>query len=204
MIAAAVLAAGLSTRMGGRPKGLLKLDDRDTFVTRIVRTFNDAGIRDVVVVVGHEAAAVQHAVESSGLAARTVLNPDYERGQLSSMLTAIEAVDRPGVDGLLLSLVDAPLFAASTVRALVERFAATRAPVVRAVRGTEHGHPVLIGRALFDTIRTADPAIGAKPIVRGNASTLGDVEVDDEGAFVDIDTPADYLQLPELRRRLER
>ena len=188
--------------MGGRPKGLLTLDARDVFVTRIVRTFNDAGIRDVVVVVGHEAAAVQQAVDSSGLAARSVLNPDFERGQLSSMLTAISAVDQAGVDGLLLSLVDAPLFAASTVRALVERFAATGAPVVRAVRGTEHGHPVLIGRALFAAIRAADPMIGAKPIVRGHASLRGDVEVDDEGAFVDIDTPEDYARLPELMRRL--
>ena len=190
--------------MGGRPKGLLRLDERDVFVTRIVRTFNEAGTRDVVVVVGHEAAAVQHAVESSGLAARTVLNPDYERGQLSSMLTAINAVDHAGIDGLLLSLVDAPLFAASTVRALVERFDATGAPVVRAVRGTEHGHPVLIGRALFDAIRAADPMMGAKPIVRAHASIVGDVEVDDEGAFADIDTPDDYARLPELLRRLER
>lgn len=188
--------------MGGRPKGLLRLDDRDVFVTRIVRTFNEAGILDVVVVVGHEGAAVQQAVESSGLAARSVLNPDYERGQLSSMLTAISAVDQAGIDGLLLSLVDAPLFAASTVRALVARFAATGAPVVRAVRGTEHGHPVLIGRALFDAIRAADPMIGAKPIVRAHASSRGDVEVDDEGAFVDIDTPEDYARLPELMRRL--
>ena len=202
MLAAAVLAAGLSTRMGGRPKGLLKFDDRDVFVTRIVRTFNEAGIRDVVVVVGHESAAVQYAVESTGLAARCVLNADYECGQLSSMLTAINVVDHAGIDGLLLSLVDAPLFAASTVRALVARFAATGAPVVRAVRGTEHGHPVLIGRALFDAIRGADPTIGAKPIVRAHASTLGDVEVDDEGAFVDIDTPDDYARLPALIRRL--
>ena len=190
--------------MGGRPKGLLRLDDRDVFVTRIVRTFNEAGIRDVVVVVGHEAAAVQHAVESSGLDARSVLNPDYERGQLSSMLTAISAVDHAGIDGLLLSLVDAPLFAAATVRALVDRFAATGAPVVRAVRGTEHGHPVLIGRALFDSIRGADPTIGAKPIIRGNASAIGDVLVTDDGAFVDIDTPDDYARLPELIRRLRR
>ena len=202
VLAAAVLAAGLSTRMGGRPKGLLKLDDRDAFVTRIVRTFNEAGIRDVVVVIGHEAAAVQRAVESSGLAVRCVLNPDYERGQLSSMVTAINAVDHAGIDGLLLSLVDAPLFAASTVGALVERFAATGAPVVRAVRGTEHGHPVLIGRDLFDAIRRADPTIGAKPIIRGSASAIGDVTVADDGAFVDIDTPDDYARLPALIRRL--
>ena len=188
--------------MGGRPKGLLRLDDRDTFVTRIVRTFRDAGIRDVVVVVGHEAVAVREAVEASGLAFRTVLNPDYERGQLSSLIAAVNAVDRPGVDGMLLALVDAPLFAASTVHALVQRFDATHAPVVRAVRGNEHGHPVLIGRTLFDAIRAADPIIGAKPIVRANASPLGDVPVEDAGAFLDIDTPDDYATLSELMRRL--
>ena len=202
MLAAAVLAAGLSTRMGGRPKALLRLDDRDTFVTRIVRTFQNAGICDVVVVVGHEAVAVSEAVEAGGLAVRVVMNPAYERGQLSSLIAAVNAVDRPDVDGMLLALVDAPLFAVSTVRALVQRFDATHVPVVRAVRGSEHGHPVLIGRTLFDAIRAADPAVGAKPIVRANASARGDVTVDDAGAFVDIDTPDDHARLPELMRRL--
>ena len=119
------------------------------------------------------------------------------------MLTAIRAVDHVGIDGLLLSLVDAPLFATATVRALADRFTATAAPVVRAVRGSEHGHPVLIGRALFDAIRGADPTIGAKPIIRGSASAIGDVAVADDGAFVDIDTPEEYARLPELMRRFE-
>lgn len=202
MTSAVVLSAGLSTRMGGEPKGLLRFDDRDTFVTRIVRTLNDAGVSDVVVVLGHEAGRVAAAVARSGLSARCVVNPDYERGQFSSLLVGLDAVDRPGVDALLLSLVDAPLFAASTVRAVVQRFEQTHAPVVRAVRGAEHGHPVLIGRALFDQIRKADPSFGAKPVVRGHASADGDVPVDDPGAFVDIDTPDDYATLPELIRRL--
>lgn len=195
MVVAAVLAAGLSTRMGGRPKGLLRVDEHDTFVTRIVRTFNQAGLHDVVVIVGHEADAVQSVLAASGVSARAVRNPHYERGQLSSLVTAIDAVDRPEVDGLALALVDAPLFSAATVRALVERFLDTRAPVVRAVRGELHGHPVVLGRALFDAIRQADPAIGPKPIVRGHASLLGDVPVDDPGAFVDIDTPEEYARV---------
>ena len=181
--------------MGGRPKGLLPLDPLDVFVTRIVRTFNDAGLRDVVVVVGHEADAVRARLVASGLSARTVLNPQYERGQLSSLQTAIDAVDRPDVSGLVLALVDAPLFSVSTVRQLVERFERTHAPVVRAVRGAEHGHPVILGRELFALIRGADPAVGAKPIVRGHASALGDVSVEDAGAFQDIDTPEDYARI---------
>jgi molybdenum cofactor cytidylyltransferase len=201
MISAVVLSAGLSSRMGGQPKALLRFDDRDSFVTRIIRTFNEAGITDVIVVLGHEAARVASEIDSSGLAARCVVNAAYEEGQFSSLLAGLTAVDRPGTDGMLLALVDAPLFAVSTVTAVVQRFEETRAPVVRAVRGSEHGHPVLIGRSLFDAIRRSDPAFGAKPVVRANASAEGDVPVDDPGAFVDIDTPDDYATLPALLRR---
>lgn len=195
VLRAAVLSAGLSTRMGGRPKGLLPLDSRDVFVTRIVRTFNEAGLLDVVVVVGHEADAVRTRVLESGLSAQVVLNPDYANGQLSSLLTAINAVDQPGVEGLVMALVDAPLFSTSTVRQLVDHFEHTHAPVVRAVKGAEHGHPVVLGRALFELIRRADPAVGAKPIVRRHASALGDVSIEDAGAFQDIDTPEEYARV---------
>lgn len=192
MLAAVVLAAGLSSRMGGRPKGLLRFDTRDTFVTRIVRTFNEAGITDVVVVVGHEGASVAESVLSSGLSARIVVNADYQQGQFTSVRAGLDAVDRPDVDAFLLALVDAPLFAAETVRRVVARFRETSAPVVRAVHGDAHGHPVLISRALFAALAAADPAFGAKPVVRGHVSPAGDVEVDDAGAFIDIDTPEDY------------
>jgi molybdenum cofactor cytidylyltransferase len=188
--------------MGGQPKALLRLDDRDTFVTRIVRTFNEAGIADVAVVIGHEAERVRAAVDGSGLSARCVTNRSYREGQFSSLLTGLRTVDRPGVEALLLALVDAPLFSAATVRAVVQRFEETHAPVVRAVRGSEHGHPVLIARQLFDALRAADPSNGAKAVVRGHASPAGDVAVDDSGAFVDIDTPEDYDALPGLLARL--
>ncbi|MEQ1731254.1 MAG: nucleotidyltransferase family protein [Vicinamibacterales bacterium] len=204
MISAVVLAAGLSTRMGGAPKALLAFDERDTFVTRIVRTFVEAGIADIVVVVGHDALRVRAVLEESGLPARVVVNAAYRQGQFSSLLAGLDAVDRPDLDALLLTLVDAPLFAASTVDAVVRRFEESSAPVVRAVCGSEHGHPVLIARRLFAAIRECDPNAGAKSVVRGHASAAGDVPVDDPGAYIDIDTPAEYAALPELRRQLGR
>jgi molybdenum cofactor cytidylyltransferase len=201
MISAVVLSAGLSTRMGGEPKGLLRFDDRDTFLTRIVRTLNESGIDDVVVVLGHEALRVRDVVRRSGLSARCVVNERYREGQFSSLLAGLAEVDRPEISGMLLALVDAPLFSVATVHAIVERFERTQAPVVRAVRGAEHGHPVLISRSLFSALSEADPALGAKPVVRGHASASGDVTVDDPGAFVDIDTPEDYAQLPDAIRQ---
>jgi CTP:molybdopterin cytidylyltransferase MocA len=54
---------------------------------------------------------------------------------------------------------------------------------------------VLIDRSLFGTLRRADPTHGIKPIVRAHVSARGDVEVDDEGAFLDVDTPDDYARV---------
>ncbi len=191
MIPAIVLAAGKSSRMG-RPKATLPLEGGDTFLTRILRTFADASVDDVVVVVGHDAEQIVSSLAGVDLAVRFVENPDYEQGQLSSLLTGLRLVDRPGVAAVLVTLVDVPIVNASTIRAVVERYRQTHAPVVRPVRGGEHGHPVLIDRTLFDALRHADPATGAKPIIRAHVSPAGDVEVDDAGAFADADTPDDY------------
>jgi CTP:molybdopterin cytidylyltransferase MocA len=196
MIPGVILAAGLSTRMG-RSKASLPLagPDPDTFLVRIARTFHEAGVEDVVVVLGHQAEAAAEPLLRSGLAARMVFNPHYASGQLSSVLAGLTAVDRPGVRAMLLTLVDVPLVAPSTVRAVLDRFDTTGAPIVRPVQGSRHGHPVAIGRTLFAAIRAADPQVGAKPIVRGHVSAAGDVEVDDEGAFLDIDTPEEYERI---------
>jgi len=196
MIPAVILAAGKSSRMG-RPKATLPLAGGETFLTRIIRTLRDAGVEDVVVVIGHEPEPVLESLESFDFPVRVVMNADYESGQLSSVLAGLRAIDRPGVTGMLLTLVDVPLASLATVQAVVNRHRVTRAPIVRPVNGSRHGHPVLLDRQLFHLLRSADPKHGMKPIVRSHASTTGDVEVEDEGAFSDVDTPDDYQRLVE-------
>jgi CTP:molybdopterin cytidylyltransferase MocA len=63
---------------------------------------------------------------------------------------------------------------------------------VRPTRGTEHGHPLLIDRSVFEELRRADPVAGGKPVVRAHATAVGDIPIGDEGAFFDVDTPDDY------------
>lgn len=198
VIPAVVLAAGRSSRMG-RSKPLLPLGAGATFLSRIVRTFLDAGVDDVVVVVGHDAAAVAASIRGTQLPVRLVVNDAYDEGQFSSVLAGLNAIDRPGVAGMLLTLVDVPLVSPETVRAVIDRHRATGAPIVRPVRGSEHGHPVCIDRSLFEALRRADPSTGAKPIVRAHVSQAGDVAIDDEGAFLDIDTPDDYERIVRAR-----
>ena len=123
----------------GRAKATLSLGDGDTFLTRIVRTFRDAGADDVIVVVGHEAEAIAAGFSPSGLAARFVVNDEYDRGQLSSLIAGITAIDRPGVRAALVTLVDVPLVSAATVRAVIERYRSSHAAIVRPTSGSRHG-----------------------------------------------------------------
>lgn len=196
MVPAIVLAAGASTRMG-RPKPLLPLGGGDeTFLSRILKTLREADVDDLLVVVGHDGASIRASLKPFGFSVRVVENPDYSRGQLSSLQAGLLAADRPGVRGVLVTLVDLPLVSSSTVRAVLEAY--SRHPtvaIVRPVNGDRHGHPVVFDRQLFDELRTGDPAVGAKPIVNAHRDAVLGVPVTDEGAFVDIDTHGDYERL---------
>jgi molybdenum cofactor cytidylyltransferase len=195
VIPAIVLAAGKSSRMG-RLKANLPVStnpgNKETFLRLIVRTLLDAGIDDVVIVLGHEMDAVLRNFTESGLPARFVENADYASGQLSSLVAGLRVVDRPGVAATLITLVDIPFVSAATVRAVVDCYHRTQVAIVRPVRAGRHGHPMLVDRSLFDELRHTDPRAGARPVIRAHATIEGDVEVDDEGAFADIDTPEDY------------
>jgi CTP:molybdopterin cytidylyltransferase MocA len=198
MIPGIILAAGNSSRMG-RIKALLPISKDETFLDRVTRTLRNGGVEEVIVVVGADAAAIREAVGRSKMPARVVENPNYENGQLSSLVAGLKAVDRPGVTGALVTLIDVPLVSPATVRALLQEFRAGRALIVRPASKGRHGHPVIFDRALFDEFRRANPAEGAKEVVRAYSAEQLNVEVADEGAFTDIDTPEDYNRLIDLK-----
>ena len=193
MIPGVVLAGGASSRMRGRPKALLPAGEGgETFLERIVSTLRSGGVDDVVVVTGSHHAPIVDLAARLRPPVRVVRNPSPERGQLSSLLAALQVVDHPGVRAMLVTLVDLPLVSTATVLAVLDAYRRTGAPLVRPGRGGRHGHPVVFDRALFRELRQADPARGAKPVVRAHAPMGVVVGVDDDGAFDDVDTPADY------------
>jgi molybdenum cofactor cytidylyltransferase len=104
----------------------------------------------------------------------------------------LNAADRPGVHGIMIAPVDVPLIRSETVAALLATFDATRAPIVRAVYGEAHGHPVIFARATFDELRRADPARGAKVVLRAHDVGIVNVAVDDPAVLTDFDAPEDY------------
>ena len=175
----------------GRPKALLRAGDR-TFVRCVLEALRAGGVQEAVVVVRPEADDVVREIERTGFG-RAVTNPQPERGQLSSLLAGLDAIDRAGVLASLVTLVDVPLVRPSTIAALLTRARSTDLTIVRAVHGGRHGHPVVFARALFAELRAADPDAGTRSVVR--AHLVDDVEVDDPGVLRDVDTPGDYARL---------
>ena len=200
MVRGLILAAGASSRMG-RPKAALPLADRvDTFLSRLLRTYIVAGIPEIIVVTGAHAELVRAAAGRVDARVRFEHNAQWEAGQLSSLLVGLNApvpASRSDltIEAVLMTLVDVPLVSAATCARVVAAWRASRAPIVRPSRSDEHGHPVLFDRALFDALRAADPGQGAKMIVRAHADRILNVATDDQGAFADFDTDAQYQTL---------
>ncbi len=192
MIAGIVLAAGSGTRIG-YPKGLLRTGRGDeSFLQRACAVLRESSLDTVIAIVPPELEAVAARLAAG---ARVLVNEDPRRGQLSSLQIALAALE-PAVEAVVVLPVDVPLVRAETIRALISRWVAARPAVVRPTRGlqgTEHGHPVLFDRAVFNELAGAALSEGAKPVVHRHASAAGDVPIDaDEGAFIDIDTAEEY------------
>ena len=191
VVRAVVLAAGASSRMG-RPKAELSIAHRaDTFLARIIRSLSAAGLPDIVVVTGASADLVRRAAGRTSRRVRFAHNPRWEDGQLSSLLAGL---GDPGaeLEAILVTLVDVPFVAVPTIAEVVSAWRACRAPIVRPACGDAHGHPVIFDRAVFDELRQADLAVGAKAVVRKHAADVLNVPTEDVGAFVDVDTPQAY------------
>jgi molybdenum cofactor cytidylyltransferase len=196
MVPGAILAAGRSTRMG-RPKALLTCGPGPTrsFVEHIIASMRAGGVEDVLVVGRPDDVELVHALIASPAPARFIPNVNHERGQLTSIIAAVNAIDRPGVRGLMVMPVDMPLVRPETYAALLRAAAIHTASIVRAVCGGAHGHPVLFDRASFDALRRADLTAGAGAVLRASAARVVNLEVGDPGVLRDVDSVDDYVSI---------
>ncbi len=187
MIGGIVLAGGHSERMG-RSKALLRAGGV-TFLDRAVHTLQAGGCDAVVVVLNRRDPDVAALHESWGVDAAWAEAGGDE--QIDSLRVGLRALPRTCEAAVVLP-VDHPLVKPGTVRSLIETYRTRRAPVVRAVYQGRHGHPVLFSAATFDELLQRDLPDGARTVVRGHARDRVDVEVEDAGVLVDVDTPEDY------------
>jgi len=200
MIGSIILAAGESRRMGF-PKALLPYP-RDgaetTFLAHLLDVMNRSRAEPIVVVLGHEAELIRRSLPPTGWGrARPVLNERYREGMLTSIVAGLEAVEKSPAEGCLVLPVDHPDVSPEIVDLLIDRFAETPRPIVLPVHRGRRGHPVLFSREVFDEIRRAPEAVGARQVVWDHQGDLLEVEVPDPGIGRDVDTPGDYRSFRE-------
>lgn len=188
MIFALVLAAGESRRMG-RPKAFLTVEGT-TFIERIVRALSRTKVGGIMVVLGHNAAQMAKQIEH--LPVEAVVNADYGLGQLSSLKAGIRALEGRDVDGILVHLVDHPFIDPALVDRMIDEFYRSGKLIVVPRHGDRRGHPVLFSKQLFAELLGAPVDQGAKPIVHAHRQDSLEIETDEAGVLIDIDTPEEY------------
>ena len=189
-LSAIILSAGLSSRMQ-RFKPLLMLGGQRV-VERTVRTYQDAGIEDIIVVVGHRADEVRRVL--APLPVRVVENSDYRQGMFSSVVAGVGAL-AADCRGFFVHPVDIPMVRPQTVARVAGAFAAGRAGVVRPVFDGRRGHPPLIDADLVPGLLKWSGNGGLRAFLDGAASEHVDVAVADAAIEWDMDTPADHDRL---------
>ena len=185
-VAAIVLAAGRSTRMGGPNKLLAEIDGR-----KLVRIVAEQALaskaNDVIVVTGHQADLVEQAL--AGLKVKFVRNPDFAGGLASSVKAGIGAVP-DNADGAIVCLGDMPLIDAKLIDRLIETFAPDRGHLIAVpVSEGRRGNPVLWSRRFFKELMTLDGDVGARHLIAKHTEAVAEVPVEGNSAFLDIDTP---------------
>ena len=185
-VAAVILAAGRSSRMGG-PNKLLELLHGKPLVRIVAEQALVSRAKPVIVVTGHQAERVRTAL--SGLDVSFTHNADFADGIASSVKAGVAAVPAKA-DGAVICLGDMPLVDAGLIDRLIDALQPDKGALI-AVPAAEgrRGNPVLWSRRFFDELMTLEGDVGARHMIARHQETVVEVEAEGQGAFLDIDTP---------------
>lgn len=191
MLAATILAAGESSRMG-HPKALLPFpaarEDKSpgnpqTFLEHLIEVPRHPRIGALRVVLGAAAEEIRKRVpldESS-----VVVNAEWRKGQLTSLQAAIRSLP-PETEGLLVCLVDHPLISTQVVATLVAAFDGAKSRIVIPTYRGRRGHPVIFPSALFGELLRAPLDVGARAVVRAHAADIVEAPTKEEGVVLNL------------------
>jgi molybdenum cofactor cytidylyltransferase len=188
-IAAVVLAAGRSTRMGAVNKLIAEIGGKP-----LVRIAAEQALAShaspVIVVTGHQRERVEAAL--SGLNVRLVHNPDFAEGLGTSLKAGIGAVP-DNADGAIVCLGDMPQVDSALINRLIAAFDPARGAlvVVPTIDG-KRGNPVVWSRRFFHDLMTITGDVGARYLIGGYAEAVVEVPLRGEAALTDVDTPESF------------
>jgi molybdenum cofactor cytidylyltransferase len=196
-VAAVILAAGRSTRMGGPNKLLAEIGGRP-----LVRIAAEQALASragpVVVVTGHQHEAVEAAL--AGLEVERVNNPNFADGLSTSLRTGLAALPAD-IDAAVVCLGDMPQVSAGLLDRLIAAFDPERGAliVIPTIEG-KRGNPVVWSRRFFPELMALEGDVGARNLIGRYAEAVAEVPLTDRAVLVDVDTPE---ALDRVRTELE-
>jgi molybdenum cofactor cytidylyltransferase len=193
MIAAIVLAAGQSRRMG-QPKMLLPWGGT-TVLGKVVATLASAGVDDIVVVTGASRELIEGEVArlaESGLGVRSAFNADFENGEMLSSLKAGLRAMNDSAQAALIALGDQPQAEARVARDVLTAWETRRALLVVPSFGKRRGHPWLITKDLWKNLLALEAPYTARDFLSAREKDIFYVDVNTPSILQDVDTPEDY------------
>jgi molybdenum cofactor cytidylyltransferase len=192
LVAALVLAAGSSRRMGAVNKLLITIDGKP-MLKHAVEAVIAAKLAPVIVVTGHQHELVEAALQ--GLAARFVHNPDFAAGLSTSLKRGLAALPAE-CEGVLVALGDMPRVTAKEIASLANAFNPLegRAIIVPTRRG-KRGNPVLWARRFFPEMQEVAGDVGARHLIGAYPEAVAEIEMEGDGVLTDIDTPQALARL---------
>jgi molybdenum cofactor cytidylyltransferase len=184
-LAAAILAAGESRRMG-RPKALVPLDGL-TFVEHLLAATRQPRVEIVRVILGSNAEEIRAELDLDS--SQVVVNENWQQGQLSSIQAAIRSLPPDSTGGLLLCPVDHPLITARLVSQLIAEFDAGKKLIVLPTHLGRRGHPVIFHYTLYEELLAASPDVGARQVVWAHPDEIVEVPTDQAGVILNLNDP---------------
>ena len=188
MLAAAILAAGESRRMG-EPKALLPYRGT-TFLGHLLSVTRHPRIGLRRVVLGAHATDICAKLRLDP--AMVVVNPDWPKGQLSSIHAALRSLPAGATEGLLLCPVDHPMISADLIAQLIAAFDSSAKLIAIPVYHGRRGHPALFRAVLYEELLAASPDVGARQVVWAHADSLAEVSTEEEGAVLNLNDPETF------------
>ncbi len=185
-IGAVLLAAGAGRRMGGRPKALLELGGVPLVLRQLI-ALSDAGVDELVIVLGHHAERLLPVIEHFPLT--VVHNPRPDDGQVSSQRLGLAALNA-NLDAVLVALADQPLINEQDIACLIGAFKKRpegTAVVVPRVAG-QPGNPVIFSAAVREQILAGEGNVGCKQWRAANPQSVHYFDGDTDRFIVDVDT----------------
>jgi molybdenum cofactor cytidylyltransferase len=191
VVAAIILAAGRSSRMG-RNKLLLDLEGKPILCHAVDQALG-AGLSEIVVVSGHQASKVRAALGDRPV--KVIEAREHLLGMSASLKAGIRALGSK-TDAALVMLGDMPQVSTPLLRHLIAAYNPLegRSIVVPTVEG-KRGNPVLFDRRYFQEMLALEGDVGARHLIGTHDDQVAELSVDDAAVFTDVDTPEAYDRL---------